>query len=56
MLYGNAMSISSICKEFIRNVDGILQNYFHLKSSFDKIKFIFDQSIWESTGHFDDWF
>ena len=24
---------SSFCKEFIRNLDGILQNDFHLKSS-----------------------
>ena len=29
---------------------------FHLKSSFDKTKYIFDQSIWECNGHFDDWF
>ena len=32
--------------KFIRNLDGILQNDFHLKSSFDKTKYIFDQSIW----------
>ena len=32
----------SIRKEFIRNIDGILQNNFHLKSSFDKTKYIFD--------------
>ena len=47
---------SSICKEFIKNLDGILQSKFHLKSSFDKTKYIFDQSIWECNGHFDDWF
>ena len=47
---------SSIRKEFIRNLNGILQNNFHLKSSFDKTKYIFDQSIWECNGHFDDWF
>ena len=47
---------SSICKEFIGNLDGFLQNDFHLKSSFDKTKYIFDQSIWECNGHFDDWF
>ena len=29
---------SSIPKEFIRNLDGILQNNFYLKSSFDKTK------------------
>ena len=29
------------------NLDGILQNDFHLKSSFDKTKYIFDQIIWE---------
>ena len=33
---------SGIRKEFIRNLDGILQNYFHLKSSFDKNKYIFE--------------
>ena len=47
---------SSIRKEFIKNLDGFLQNDFHLKSSFDKTKYIFDQSIWECNGHFDDWF
>ena len=47
---------SSIHKEFIRNLEGFLQNDFHLKSSFDKTKYIFDQSIWECNGHFDDWF
>ena len=40
----------------IRNLDGFLQNDFHLKSSFDKTKYIFDQSIRECNGHFDDWF
>ena len=47
---------SSIRKEFIGNLDGFLQNDFHLKSSFDKTKYIFDQSIWECNGHFDHWF
>ena len=47
---------SSIRKEFIRNLDGFLQNNFHLKSSFNTTKCIFDQSIWECNGHFDDWF
>ena len=36
-------------------LDGFLQNDFHLKSSFDKTKYIFDQSIWECNGHFDHW-
>ena len=45
-----------ICEEFIRNLDGILQNDFHLRSSFNKIKYIFDQSIWKCNGHFDNWF
>ena len=27
-----------------------------IKVSFDKTKYIFDQSIWECNGHFDDWF
>ena len=44
---------SSIRKEFIGNLDGFLQNDFHLKSSFGKTKCIFDQSIWECSGHFD---
>ena len=39
-----------------RNLDGILQNDFHQKSSFDKTKHIFDQSIWECNGHFVHWF
>ena len=43
-------------EEFIRNLDGILQNNFHLKSSFDMTKYFFDQSIWECNGHFDHWF
>ena len=30
------------CKKFISNFDRILQNDFHLKSSFDKTKYIFD--------------
>ena len=47
---------SSIRKEFIKNLDGFLQNDFHLKSSFDKTKYIFDQSIWECNGDFDHWF
>ena len=47
---------SSIRKKFIRNLEGFLQNEFHLKSSFDKANFIFDQGIWECNGHFDDWF
>ena len=37
-------------------MDGFLQNDIHLKSSFDKTKYIFDQSILECNGHFDDWF
>ena len=47
-----------IPKEFICNLDGILQNDFHLKSSFDKAGYIFGQStcIWECSGHFDHWF
>ena len=44
---------SSIREEFIRNLDGILQNNFHLKLSFDKTKYNFEQSIWECNGHFD---
>ena len=47
---------SSIGEEFIGNLNGILQNDFHLMSSFNKTKCIFDQSIWECNGHFDDWF
>ena len=31
---------SSIHKEFISNLDGILQNKFHLKSSFDRTKYM----------------
>ena len=55
-VFGECSEYSSIFKEFIRNLDGILQNNFHLKSSFDKTKYIFDQSIWECYGHYDHWF
>ena len=34
-----------IHNEFICTLNWILQNDFHLKSSFDKGKYIFDQSI-----------
>ena len=44
---------SSIRKEFISNLDGILQNNIHQKSSFDKTKYIFDQNFYEYNGHFD---
>ena len=47
---------SSVCKIFIRNLNRILQNDFHLKSSSDKRKYFFNQSIWECNGHFDHWF
>ena len=47
---------SSIFKEFDSNFDGILQNNFHLMSSLDKTEYIFDQTIWECSGHFDQWF
>ena len=57
MFYRNAQSIVVfVTLEFIGNLDGFLQNDFHLKSSFDKIKYIFDQSIWECNGHIDHWF
>ena len=56
MFYGNAQSIVVFVKKIIKNLDGFLQNDFHLKLSFDKTKYIFDQSIWECNGHFDDWF
>ena len=46
----------SIHKDSIRNLDGILQNDFHLKSSFDTSKYIFYQSIWEYNGHFNHWY
>ena len=47
---------SSIHKESISNFDGILQNDFNLKASFDETKYIFDQSIKKCNGHFDHWF
>ena len=50
------LEYSIIREEFIRILDGILQNDFHLKSSIDETKYMFDQSIWEWNGHFDDWF
>ena len=50
------LKYSGIRKEFIRNLDVFLQNDFHLKPSFDKTKYIFDQSIWECNGHFDHYF
>ena len=36
---------SNIHKEFIRYLEGFLQNEFCLKSSFNKAKYIFDQNI-----------
>ena len=53
MFYGNAQNIVAFRKEFIKSLE-FLQNDFLLKSSFDKTKYIFDQSIWECNGHFDD--
>ena len=47
---------SSSRKEFIGNFDGILQNNFHPRSSFEKTKYTVDQSNWECNGHFDHWF
>ena len=35
----------SIHKEFISNFDRTLQNGFHLRSSFDKTKYIFDKKV-----------
>ena len=56
-LYVKRQVILSIVRpSFITNLDEFLQNDFHLKSSFDKTKHIFDQSILECNGHFDDWF
>ena len=45
MFYGNAQNIVAIRKEFIKSLDGFLQNDFHLKLLFDKTKYIFDQSM-----------
>ena len=56
MFHGGAQSTIALVRRFISNLDRILQNNFHLKSSFDKTKYIFDQSILENNGHFDDWF
>ena len=47
---------SGIHEEFIRNLNGILQNDFHLKSPFDKTKCTFVEGIWECNGRFDHWF
>ena len=55
MSYRNAQSIVV----FVINLLAILMVFYkmtHLKSSFDKTKYIFDQSIWECNGHFDHWF
>ena len=41
---------------FINSLSKILCNDFHLMSAFEKTRYIFDQSIWESNGHFDHWF
>ena len=38
-------------KNLLAILIGILQNDFHLKSSFDKTKCILDQSIWECNFH-----
>ena len=47
---------SSICDEFISNLNGILQSDFHLNSSFYKTKYIFEQSIWKCNGSLNHWF
>ena len=42
MFYGNAQSIVAFVRNLFENLDGFLQNDFHLMSSFDKTKYIFD--------------
>ena len=52
MFYGNAQNIVAIRKEFIKNLDGFLQNDFHLKSLTRLNTFL----IRVCNGHFDHWF
>ena len=46
MFYGNAQSIVVFVKNLFKILIGFYRTTdFHLKSSFDKTKYIFDQSI-----------
>ena len=45
MFHGNVQSIVAFLMNLLVILMGFLQNDFHLKSSFDKTKYIFDQSI-----------
>ena len=46
MFYGNAQSIVVFVRNLLKILMGFLQNDLHLKSSFDKTKYIFYQSIY----------
>ena len=58
MFNGNAQSMVTVT--FVWNLLEILMGYyrtaFHLKSSLDKTKYIFDPSIWECNSYFNHWF
>ena len=41
---------------FINSLSKILCSNLHLMSAFEKIRYIFDKSIWGCNGHFDHWF
>ena len=57
MFYGNAQSMVTFMRNLLEILIGFYRTIdFHLKSSFDKTKYILDQSIWEFNGHFDHWF
>ena len=59
MFYGNAQSITAFLRNLFEILMGFHRTNFIKKSSlnnFDKIKYVFDQSIWECYGHFDYWF
>ena len=47
---------SNICKEFIRNLDRILQNNFLLKYHLIRENTLLIRVFWECNGHFDHWF
>ena len=56
MFYGNAQSIVAFMRNLLEILMGFYRMTFILKSSFEKAKYIFDQSMWECNGHFDHWF
>ena len=56
MLYGNDQSTVTFVRNLLEILMGFYRTAFHLKSSLDKTKYIFDPSIWECNSYFNHWF